>query len=49
VLPPALPRRAVLLARISGANWDESGRKLLDTSGVERQIEDLSFYADEIG
>ncbi len=37
VLLPALPRSAVLLARISDADWvrDESGRKVLDTSGVE--------------
>ena len=29
--------------------WDESSRKVLDTSGAEGQIEDLSFDADEIG
>ena len=51
VLPPALPRRAVILALISDADWvrDESGRKVLDASGVEGRIEDLSFDADEIG
>jgi len=48
---PALPRRAVLLALIPDADWvrDESGRKVLDASGAEGQIEDLSFDADEIG
>jgi len=51
VLSPALPRRAVLLALIPDADWvrDESGRKVLDASGAEGQIEDLSFDADEIG
>jgi nucleoside-diphosphate-sugar epimerase len=52
VLPPALPRRAVLLALISDADWvrDESGRRVLDASGAEgQQIEDLTFDADEIG
>jgi len=51
VLQPALPRRAVLLALIPDTDWvrDESGRKVLDASGAEGQIEDLSFDADEIG
>jgi len=41
----------VLLARISDADWirDEHGRKVLDTSSVERQTEDLAAYAAEIG
>jgi site-specific DNA recombinase len=49
--PQAPPRCAVLLARISDADWvrDEHGRQVLDTSGVEGQIEDLSAYAAEIG
>jgi nucleoside-diphosphate-sugar epimerase len=52
VFPPVLPRRAVLLALISDADWvrDESGRRVLDASGAEgQQIEDLTFDADEIG
>ena len=52
VLSPAFPTRAVLLARISDADWvkdEETGRKVLDTSGVAGQIEDLAFYAEEIG
>jgi NAD(P)-dependent dehydrogenase (short-subunit alcohol dehydrogenase family) len=37
VLPPVLPRRAVLLALVSDADWvrDESGRRVLDASGAE--------------
>jgi hypothetical protein len=48
--PQAPPRCAVLLARILDADCtrDEHGRKVLDTSGVEGQIEDLSAYAAEI-
>ncbi len=48
--PRAPPRCAVLLARISDVDWsrDEHGRKVLDTSGGEGQIEDLSAYAAEI-
>ena len=40
----------MLLAPISDADCacDEYGRKVLDTSGVEGQIEDLSAYAAEI-
>jgi len=51
VLSPcaSAPRRA--LALIPDPDWvrDESGRKVLDASGAEGQIEDLSFDADEIG
>ena len=47
VLPPALPRRAVLLALIPDADWvrDESGRKVLDASGAEGQQERTSLRA----
>ena len=51
-MPPRLvvPLRALLLARISSADWVlRDGVKVLDEHAVEAQIADLLGYADDIG
>jgi len=50
LLPPALPRRAVLLALISDADWvrDESGRKVLVLVNVEVWVACRERTADEV-
>ena len=45
-----LPRCALLLARLSKADWIVvDGAKVLDPDGVNAQIADLLGYADELG
>jgi site-specific DNA recombinase len=47
----SLPRRSLILARISDADWirDLDGRRMLDTHGVDGQISDLLNRAAALG